>query len=95
MGQVRRWGKLAGQVAPTLAIAAVAFAQAGSVTYVTLGNPLVLSTVANRYISDADFNGDGAPDLLVGGDLYTDPPTPAGLQKTPIYLFINQGDGSV
>ena len=49
----------------------------------------VLDNAGEDVLAVLDFNGDGASDVLVGGsNEYTE-------DKTPIYLLINNGDGSL
>jgi hypothetical protein len=53
-----------------------------------LNTPFVLGAYGNKFLSRADFNGDGRDDLLIGGD------NPHSLDKTPIYLLVSQGNGT-
>lgn len=46
------------------------------------------SSFSSSYLGVYDFNKDGLDDILVGGD------NRLSLNKTPIHLFINKGDGT-
>jgi len=61
---------------------------AQTVTYQTQWNTVFsLSDAGGQYVSVSDFNGDGVLDLLLGGNKNTP-------DKTPIFLVINNGDGT-
>lgn len=53
-----------------------------------VGEVLALSGFGSEYVAVEDFNGDGLKDLLLGGNHYAD------AAKTPLFLLINNGDGS-
>ncbi len=48
----------------------------------------VLNSFGQHLLYQYDFNSDGRPDLIVGGENY------AGPAKSPLHVLLNQGDGS-
>lgn len=68
------------------ATSAVAAVEIDLRTYVERAR--MMSSYADRYLSTADFSGDGKPDLLIGGE------NSYSLEKSPIVLLINLGDGT-
>ena len=61
----------------------------GQVAYEILWNSILsLDELEQIYVSVSDLNGDGLTDLLMGGDNSTT------IEKTPLSLLINNGDGT-
>lgn len=75
----------AGLALTTAALAALVPPRIG---FTHLARSFVLGAYGDRFVSRADFNGDGRDDVLIGGD------NKNTLAKTPIYLLAGQGDGT-
>jgi hypothetical protein len=73
----------------TIAVAVATHGQAVTVRYTNFTErAFLLPAMGNRYVSSADFNGDGKSDVLIGAN------DDGTVEKTPIYLLLNQGNGT-